>query len=99
MCVCVCVCVPARILDLSHRLPMCVSGNLCLQDKGTALYAAVVKGHRSCVARLIEAKANVNIPNHKRVTPLMTTKVLGHDGLTHLLESADAKSWVAFSDR
>ena len=64
-----------------------------------ALYAAVVKGHRSATVRLVEAKANVNIPNHKRVTPLMTAKALGHDDIIRVLDQADAKSWVEFSEK
>jgi len=69
------------------------------KDRGTPLYAAVVKGHRSATVRLVEAKANVNIPNHKRVTPLMTAKALGHDDIIRVLDQADAKSWVEFSEK
>ena len=64
-----------------------------------ALYAGVVKGHRTVVARLVEAKANLNTPNSKRVTPMMTAKVLGHDDLERLLESVGAKSWVGYDER
>ena len=51
------------------------------------------------MSRLLDARANANIPNHKRVTPLMTTKVLGHNGITLMLEDAGAQSWVAYSSR
>ena len=69
-----------------------------VHDRGTPLYAAVVKGHRSLLVRLVESKANVNIPNHKRITPLMTAKALGHDSLARVLKAANAKAWVGYSD-
>ena len=83
------------------RMRVCVRACVCVCACAcaAALYAAAVKGHLSTVSRLVEAKANVNTPNSKRVTPLMTTKVLGHDGLQRVLEQAGAKAWVGYDDR
>ncbi|PHT91328.1 hypothetical protein T459_06441 [Capsicum annuum] len=78
-------------VGLNQMLRQGISPNVQDYDKRTALHLAASEGHASIVELLLAYKADVNLKDRWRRTPLTDAKLYGHRDICRILEVCGGK--------
>ncbi|XP_010316078.1 serine/threonine-protein kinase 12-like isoform X2 [Solanum lycopersicum] len=78
-------------VGLNQMLRRGISPNVQDYDKRTALHLAASEGHASIVELLLAYKADVNLKDRWRRTPLTDAKLYGHRDICRILEVCGGK--------